>query len=206
MLWPCENTSFYCATRGSWAEAALEAGSGWVPAPNVGTQGSNGIGATSVGSLVDTLVEAMTRASDLPNRRADSPLCRVASQILRSASLDWSCTLEWARDGTDQCGINASNLVPSRLHISAAALMTASFCSICSMPSRARLGLWPDSLQMALETSGHGWNVAVDPPQTGLSSGPSADGRRPSAGEVIRFALFSSHACRPALTRAMCTY
>ena len=66
-------------------------------------------------------MEAMTRASDLPSRLADAPLCRVASQILRSAPLDCSCTLEWARDGTDQYGTDASNLVPSRMnHLNAA--------------------------------------------------------------------------------------
>ena len=97
-----------------------------MPAPHVGTQGSNGIGAASVGSVVDTPLEAMTRASDLPTRRDGSPLWGIASQIVRSALLVCSCTLEWARDGTDQCGTDASNLVSSRLHTSAAALVTAS--------------------------------------------------------------------------------
>ena len=52
-----------------------------------------------------------------------------------------------------------------------------------------------------------GSNTTIDPaPQTGLSPGPSADGRRPSAGDVRRFALFSNQACRPALARIVCTY
>ena len=59
---------------------------------------------------------------------------------------------------------------------------------------------------MAMETAYYCPNMAVDPPQTGLFSGPSADGRRPSAGDVRRFALFSNHAYRPALACVMCTY
>ena len=94
-------------------------------APHPGMQGSNGIGSASVGTLVDTPLEAMTRASDLPSRHADAPLCRVASQTLRSASLDCSCTLEWARDDTFQCGTDASNLVSSRMKQSAVVLVTA---------------------------------------------------------------------------------
>ena len=115
---------------------------------HVGTHASSGIGPASVGSLVDTPLEAMTRASDLPTRRTDAPLCRVASQIMRSALLACSCTLEWARDGTDQCGTDASNLVSSRLHTSAAALVIVSFHSMCSMPSRSPLGRHPDSGQI----------------------------------------------------------
>ena len=114
---------------------------------HVGTQTSNGIGPASVGTLVDTLVEAMSPASDLPSRRADAPLCRVASQICTPALLDCSCTLEWARDGTDQCGINASNLVASRMNQSAAALVTAS--------CRSKMGwaLSDDTLTMARFTA-----------------------------------------------------
>ena len=104
---------------------------------HAGTHASNGTGATSAGSMVDIPLEVMTRASDLSTRRAASPLWAMTSQILRSALLDWSCTLEWAHDGTDQCGINASDLISSRLHTSAAALVTVSFHSMCSMPSRA---------------------------------------------------------------------
>ena len=37
---------------------------------------------------------------------------------------------------------------------------------------------------MAMETAYRCPNMAVDPPQTGLLPGPSADGRRPSAGDV----------------------
>ena len=120
-------TPHFTVPRGSWApQRRWKPVAGGCRVLHVGTQGSNGIGATSVGSLVDTLVEAMTRASDLPSRRADAPLCHVVSQMLRSASLDCSCTLEWARDGTDQYGTDASNLVLSRMNQSAAALVTAS--------------------------------------------------------------------------------
>ena len=164
MARPRDKARFYLARGTRLQSDAFAAGSGWVPAPHVGTHASSGIGAASVGSLVDTTFEAMTRASDLPTRRAGAPLCRVASQIMRSALLTWSCTLGWARHAADQCGTNASNQVPSWLHQSAAALVTVSFHSICSMPSRATLRQWPDSVQMALETAGRGWNVAVDPP------------------------------------------
>ena len=76
--------------------------------------------------MVETPVEAMSLASDLPSRRAGAPICSMASQFLCSALLACSRTLEWARNGTGQCGINASKHGPSRMYSSAAALVTGS--------------------------------------------------------------------------------
>ena len=60
----CNSTLFHVPARGTSEGAAGRGSRGWVPVPHVGKHGSSGIGATSVGSLVDTLVEAMIRASD----------------------------------------------------------------------------------------------------------------------------------------------
>ena len=48
----------------------------------------------AVGTLVDTPLEAMTRASDLPDRRIYTPLWLARAQMLHSALLHCSCTLQ----------------------------------------------------------------------------------------------------------------
>ena len=59
---------------------------------------------------------------------------------------------------------------------------------------------------MGRTVEAHGWRLAVDPPQTGPPSGPSADGLRPSADDVQRCASPLNTRMPPALTRAMCTH
>ena len=100
-------------------------------------------------------MEARYRASDLPTRRADSTLPDLASQFCTPALLEWSCTLEWARDGTNTCGYLASKRVASRMNQSAAALMTAS-CR--SKWRRALSGNTPAVARFIPNGPGEGWS------------------------------------------------
>ena len=150
---PREEAPFYPARRRSCSAMALAAGSGWVPAPHLGTHASNGIGAASAGSLVESLVEAVSPVSDLSTRRAHSPLWGMASQILRSVLLDCRCTLDWAQHAADQYGTNASNLVTSRMNQFAAALVTAS-CR--SMMRHALSGDTPAMARFTANGPGYG--------------------------------------------------